>query len=67
MRDRVHRRQIRLQAAAAELGEVGVLREAENPLQDCGEHALGEDLLVVSERTECEVGTEDQMHPRNSR
>ena len=46
MRDEVDRSEVRLEAALAELREVGVDREAEDALEDLGENGLGQKLFV---------------------
>jgi hypothetical protein len=55
VRDEVLRGEVRLEAAAPELGEVGVRREAEQPLHEVSEHRLGEELLVLARAVSAEV------------
>jgi len=47
MRDEIDRREIRLQAAAAKLGKVGVARKPEHALDQRLQNRLGEELLIL--------------------
>jgi len=60
MGDQVDRREVRLQAAAPELREVGVLRKAQQPLEDLSEDRLRQELLVLPRARRLEVGPERQ-------